>query len=1355
MVRQSAFLRVLAIASLVLVGNFVVASDTPDPSSVTLVGSLQQELGCSGDWQPDCAATRLAYDAADDAWQGTFLVPAGNWEYKTALNGAWDENYGAGGARNGANIPLELADAASVKFYYDHETHWITSNRNATIAVAPGSFQSELGCPGDWQPDCLRSWLQDPDGDGVYTFRTSGLPAGNYETKVAINESWSENYGAGGAPNGSNIAFTVSADCSTLVFSWDSTTKVLTVSEENAPPAQPASVTVAGSLQSELGCSGDWQPDCAATHLAFDPADGVWQGTFNVPAGNWEYKAPVNDSWSENYGAGGARDGANIPLNLAEASSVKFYFDYATKWITSNRNTTIAVAPGSFQSELGCPGDWDPSCLRSWLQDPDGDGIFTFTTTKLPAGNYEGKVALNESWDVNYGQGGAQNGANIAFTVPAACTPIFFSWDSTSKILTVGSQGAPRGNLALAQAHWVLRDTLAFRVTGPADGQTFKLHVAADGGLALTPEAVTGGEDFTLTLDPAGLPDAVKAKFPHLASFAALRLSPEAAARAAELVKGQLAVSATGGDGRLVDATSIQIPGVLDDLYAAAALPARLGPSFAAGVPTLRVWAPTARTVKLHLFADSNPATTSTVVPMTLDAASGVWSAAGEASWKNRFYLYEVEVFTRATNAVETNFVTDPYSVSLSRNSQRSQIVDLDEPALKPAGWDGLRKRPIEAPEDIVVWELHVRDFSASDPSVPQAWRGTFKAFTLPRSNGGRHLTALGRAGFTHVHLLPSFDLATIDEDKSRWKTPAGDLASMPPDSPDQQAAVTAVRDEDGFNWGYDPWHFNVPEGSYSTNPDGPQRILEFREMVKGLSDRGLRVVMDVVYNHTNASGQNAKSVFDRIVPGYYHRLNADGGVERSSCCENTATEFAMMDKFVVDSTVQWARAYKVDGFRFDLMGHHMKANILRVRDALAALTPERDGVDGRSIYLYGEGWNFGEVADNARGVNAVQANMAGTGVGTFTDRLRDGVRGGGPFSPVREQGFATGLWYDPNGATSGTPEEQRARLLFYGDWIKLGLAGNLAHYTFRNMNGETVEGAAVDYNGQRAGYALDPQEIVNYVSAHDNETLFDVIQLKAAPDAPLAKRIRMNQMAISLVAFAQGIPFFHAGDEILRSKSLDRNSYNSGDWFNKLDFTYRSNNFGVGLPPAGDNQANWPIMAPLLARADLKPGYFPITDAFQHTLETVAIRKSSPLFRLRTGAEVESTVKIWNTGPEQVPGVIVMELSRPAAPAASAGVRRAVAGPAANTRGATPLPTRRDYERVFVVFNANDEPLTWVGPSRLGLKLHPIQAGSVDPLVRNATYEDATGTFRVPGLTTAVFVCCGGPDGILVNAPR
>ena len=205
----------------------------------------------------------------------------------------------------------------------------------------------------------------------------------------------------------------------------------------------PGSVTIAGSLQSELGCPGDWQPDCAATHLAYNASDDVWQGSFPVPGGSWEYKAPLNDSWDENYGAGAQRNGPNIGLTLASPQTVKFYYDHKSHWLTDNVNSVIAVAPGNFQDELGCPGDWDPSCLRSWLQDPDGNGVYEFTAT-LPAGSYEAKVAIGESWDENYGAGGTQNGPNIPFSVPAA-SPVRFSYDAASHVLsiTVESAGSP------------------------------------------------------------------------------------------------------------------------------------------------------------------------------------------------------------------------------------------------------------------------------------------------------------------------------------------------------------------------------------------------------------------------------------------------------------------------------------------------------------------------------------------------------------------------------------------------------------------------------------------------------------------------------------------------------------------------------------------------------------------------------------------------------------------------------------------------------------------------------------------------------------------------------------------------
>ncbi len=202
---------------------------TPNPTSVTIAGDLQSELGCSGDWDPACSATQLTYDANDDVWQGTFTVPAGDWQYKAALNNSWDENYGLHAQFNGANIPLHLDAPTVVKFYYDHKSHWITDKVNSIIATVPGSFQSELGCSGDWDPGCLRSWLQDPSGSGTYSFDTTALPAGNYEAKVTINESWDENYGQGGVPGGANIPFTVPANNALVRFRYNPTSHVLTI----------------------------------------------------------------------------------------------------------------------------------------------------------------------------------------------------------------------------------------------------------------------------------------------------------------------------------------------------------------------------------------------------------------------------------------------------------------------------------------------------------------------------------------------------------------------------------------------------------------------------------------------------------------------------------------------------------------------------------------------------------------------------------------------------------------------------------------------------------------------------------------------------------------------------------------------------------------------------------------------------------------------------------------------------------------------------------------------------------------------------------------------------------------------
>ncbi|MFN2191220.1 MAG: pullulanase-type alpha-1,6-glucosidase [Candidatus Promineifilaceae bacterium] len=2338
-------LLLLVMVIMTLAGGTAVSGQTPEPTSVTIAGSLQSELGCPGDWQPDCAASSLVYDAEDTVWQNDISVPEGNWEYKAALNGSWDENYGLNAQPNGANIPLNLATDQDVKFYYDHGTHWITDNFNSVIATAAGSFQSELGCPGDWQPDCLRSWLQDPDGDGVYMFTTNAIPAGGYEFKAALNEGWNISY------PGSNVPFSVPSAGSQVTIAFDSATTEVTVNVEAAvvPPeiaalataplrnpnqdevfyfvmpdrfdnGDPANNTgfipgdrlangfdptdkgfyhggdLAGLIDQldylqSLGTTAIWmtpvfennpvqgeEPDISAGYHGYWPVDfsqidphmgtnaeleylidqahargmkvffdiitnhtadiiDYEQGQYNYiskadqafrdsdgvifddrhyvgtgtfpeldPAVSFPYTpynrqdAPVKvpdwlnntiyyhnrgnstfsgesslygdfyglddmftehpdvvdgmidiyKDWIEFYEIDGYRIDTVKHVNLefwqefvpqimakaqAEGHNEFFVFgevysgdpvllsqytsradfpavldfrfqgqvrsyasangsadslrtlfaddDYFTDansnvyalptftgnhdlgrfgwFLNADNNYGLSDEAMVARSELatglmffargipviyygdeqgftGTGGDKDarqdmmPSQVDEYnandligtdattadanfdqthplymaysnfaaiLEDPaniglrtgaqlhryaaNGQGIYAFSridreekveylaafnnatseqtssfvidslgtsfTPLYPAGapavssdatglvsvtvpatsfvlykadapisaspyapipafntlandqevliqtqvmdgnevqgRIEVGVALDNAqyaevtfavrksgttdytavgvddnspyrvffslddvpggfnegdkldfvavvrdisgnlsyaevsnitpifpipqppggspyavvhylrdaadydnwglyawgdidetvtWDTpkpfigedEYGRFAwltlAENASNVGFIVkdvngvkdpdnspdrffnpnetpqiwlkqndpmvytsqaavqgyvtihyhrddaayadwglhlwgdaidPSEVTdwgspkppagfddfgaywtvlvqdvtqPVNFiihngdtkdpgpnqsfipeematvwvmsgnetvypqrgaaegyaiiryhradgdygdyssdnfidfwglhTWNNTAdpgwttprkpdiqdsfgigftvelidptqnfnyilhrgdtkdpgndQILKVGkwgyevwqlegqgpdhpdephyvlpilTAGVP-GNINQQSAYWVDKNTILWSGAGDPN-LVYQLNYAADGGLSLSAGGILGGS--SLTLVPGVVSSEVKAKFPNLADLPGLKITAVDMAQVPEILKGQIAVSSVDQNGFLVDATGLQIPGVLDDLYT---YDGELGVTWHGGVPTISVWAPTAKSVTLHLYDDSDTATTGTTVPMTLDPAYGVWSATGDGRWKDKYYLFEVEIYVHSTGQVEHNMVTDPYSLSLSMNSTRSQIVNLQDPALKPDGWDTLQKPELAAPEDISIYEIHIRDFSVNDPSVPDDLKGTFKAFTLDNSYGVQHLRKLQEAGLTHLHLLPAFDIATINEDKNTWQEADwGDLALYKPDSDQQQALITQYENLDGFNWGYDPFHYTTPEGSYSTDPDSEARILEFREMVQALNeDDNLRVVMDVVYNHTNAHGQDPYSVLDQVVPGYYHRLNDVGEVENSTCCSNTATEHNMMEKLMIDSLVVWAKEYKVDAFRFDLMGHHSLQNMRNVQDALHAIDP--------TIYIYGEGWNFGEVANDALFVQATQANLGGTGIGSFSDRLRDAVRGGSPFdsgdSLVINQGFANGLYYDPNDL-SGTPDAQpepdtvtiagdlqselgcggdwqpdcaithlafdaddqvwqqtfsipggayeykaalnnswdesyggpggsnillnlgtETAVKFYfsratnwvtddvntpiavaagsfqnslgcpGDWspdclrswlqdpdddgtyefttstlpagsyeakvaideswdvnygqdgvpnganipftvevgqsvtfsydgtshvmsistannnalanlmhltdlVRLGMAGNLADYTFVDSSNNLVTGAQIDYNGQPAGYTDDPQEDITYISKHDNQTLYDNNTYKMPLTASMEERVRAQNVGFSTVLLGQGVPFMQAGSDLLRSKAFDRDSYNSGDWFNKLDFTYQDSNYAIGLPVAGKNQENWYLIGPRLADPALNPD--PDSIAFSTALyqELLALRASTPLFHLQTFAEVQERVAFHNTGSAQLPGLIVMSI-------VDAGL-------------AQDLDVH--YDSIVVLVNANDEAqtITVDDLAGMGYTLHPIHVNSVDDLVKTSSYAE-DGTFTVPGRTTAVFVQYGNPSDMI-----
>jgi len=866
-----------------------------------------------------------------------------------------------------------------------------------------------------------------------------------------------------------------------------------------------------------------------------------------------------------------------------------------------------------------------------------------------------------------------------------------------------------------ARAYWLNRELIKWPGADAGAGQ-FKLYFSATAQLNAARGAKVSGADGAISLArfDGQTPADVALRFKYVGNGATLAVQATDSPRLPDLLKQQVLLVLEADDGTVRDATALQIAGALDDLYSAAADANDLGVSIgAAGKRTgFKLWAPTARSVSLCTYKTGSSKAAS-IQPMQLDPVTGIWSAAQRGDQSGHYYQYLVDVVT--PSGLVRNLVTDPYSISLTTDSKRSYIADLNSPKLKPAGWEQTpTPQTMAAQPDMTVYELHVRDFSINDSTVSAAHRGKYAAFTEPQSNGMKHLAALATAGITDIHLLPVFDFGSVNEQSCA----APDIAALPhltPDSEEQQALAAKTKSTDCYNWGYDPFHYNAPEGSYATDPaDGARRIVEFRQMVQALHKAGLRVGMDVVYNHTFIAGQNEKSVLDRVVPGYYHRLNASGAIERSTCCDNTATENRMMGKLMADSVAQWARQYKIDSFRFDLMGHQPRAAMELVRQRAQSAA-------GRPVPLIGEGWNFGEVADGARFVQASQLSLNGSGIGTFSDRGRDAVRGGGAGDSgdkmISQQGYINGLFYDPN-ALGG--QHTATDLLRTADMVKVGLAGSIRSYPLHTFDDRTVTLEKIDYSGQPAGYASEPGEVVNYVENHDNQTLFDINVFKLPLATSSADRARVQMLGEAINAFSQGVAYFHAGSDILRSKSLDRNSFESGDWFNRIDWSYRDNYFGTGLPPAEDNGKDYALLKPLLRDAAIKPTLADIAFARDTFRDLLAIRRSSTLFRLRTAADIKQRLHFHNTGSKQVPTVIVAHIDG-----------QGYAG--------------ANFKSIVYLINVDKvaQRVTVEEEKHRAYELHPVQAraGAADARAKEARYDAASGTFAIPPRTAVVFV--------------
>ena len=858
-------------------------------------------------------------------------------------------------------------------------------------------------------------------------------------------------------------------------------------------------------------------------------------------------------------------------------------------------------------------------------------------------------------------------------------------------------------------AHWL--DTNTFVWDTSEEVTEVKLHHSATAGIEADENDNVNGT--TVVLSAVELSDEQKTTVPLLSQWQAFS-GDWTAESAKSILKNQLVLIGYNAEGTAIAGTYVQTAKVLDDLYTkgdADADEANLGVNYNDAGIKASVWAPTAQNVTINIFDATKNKTSSAV--MTEDSNTGIWSYQGNASLNRMFYQFELSVYHHQNKALETLITTDPYSIGLSTNGDYSQFVNLADSDLMPDGWESQTVTSASNYEDAVIYEGHIRDFSALDESTDEANRGKYLAFTETNSLPVQHLQKLVDNGLTYFHILPANDIASINEDpttivnlnntvaalcavkadapvcgaESADKTLGAVLESYDSYSNDAANLVNVLREVDSFNWGYDPKHFSVPDGIYASNADGVARIVEMRAMIKALHDLGLRVVLDVVYNHTSSAGLSNNSVLDMIVPGYYYSRDIESGaVIQSTCCNDTALEHRMMDKVMVDSLKIWTQYYKFDGFRFDIMSHGSKAQMLAARDAIQAIDSD--------THFYGEGWN----RDDRGFEQANQFNMAGTEMGTFNDRLRDGIRGGKFFSQ--------------NTDDNDVFKQQ--------DIIKLGLAGSLADYVLKNFNGTSIAGSAFSPNM----YAKDPADVINYISKHDNETLWDQLQFTLAPSMGMDERVRAQNVSQSIVLLSQGIPFLQMGGDFLRSKSLDRNTYDAGDWFNFVDFTFNTSNWNKGLPLDKGGRSDEDLLRVGL-NANSNVGMSEISFASNVFNEFLNIRKTSPLFKLSTSTDVVDRVGFHNIGKGQTQGLIVMSIDD--------GV------------GLEDLDPANDA--MVVVVNGSSAELSHSVSTAQGFTLHNVQLNSVDSTVANASFSqgEGEGTFTVPALTTAVFVKAQG----------
>ena len=1025
-------------------------------------------------------------------------------------------------------------------------------------------------------------------------------------------------------------------------------TVVKVETEEPEEPEVPSEPVVEEKLYTVAGteslCGSGWNPGDLSNRMTLNAETGLYEKYYiNVPAGEHKFKV-TDGTWSNCWGNGDDGDG-NTVFTTNEVQNVRITFNAETAEIGVE---LIDIAYYTVAGTEGlCGSGWNPADTANQMY-LDADGLYKKLFKSVAAGTHECKITAG-SWDNNWGVGGA-NGANYSFTTDAVYNVTITFNPETLEIGHILSEATapdpivpsepveyditinvhyyrPDGNYADWEVHmWngveSLNSTRKFAdETVSYDGKDWKVATyyadASDtwvGFIIKTPSwtkdpdgdrhidisDVTGGTVNVYAVSGSSLNDFVTDKseatlgakvtaavYDYKTSTIKVTTSypvenPTVDTFTLEGPDGQMTISAI----EVIDEYNYKLTyeGAIDELnvytlyfngvpcvvtipniYSTSDFEAEftyagddLGATWSAGSTTFRLWAPTAAKVLVNLYSAGNDGEKLGEYEMTADV-NGTWVTTVEGDLNGVYYTYSV---TRKGETVEA---CDPYARTTGVNGNRAMVIDLD--STDPRGWRKDNYVTQDSYTDAVIWELHVRDFSIDESSgVSAANRGKYLAFTeegttIPGTDEATCLDYMVNLGVNYVHLLPVYDINSVDETTG------------------------------GYNWGYDPKNYNVPEGSYSTDPyNGAVRVNEFKQMVQSLHDNGIGVIMDVVYNHVADAGQFC---FNQIVPGYFSRIHDDGAYQSNSGCGNdTASERTMVRKYIVDSVLYWAEEYHIDGFRWDLVGLIDYETINAVMEEVHKVNPD--------IIFYGEGWEMcswttkdeGEWADDPYSKKmTIQPNdhLVNTEAGVFAffnDTIRNVIHGG--VFTATDKGFVAGNMSDWTKET-----------------VTLGYMGN-SNWGSNNASVDT------------------PLQTINYASCHDNYTLYDNLTIDAMDASGVTevtqeieiRAAEMNKLAAAYYITAQGVPFIHAGEEMLRSKpdaaqdnGFNHNSYASGDEINAIKW--------------------YTLRRPL------------VVDSVDYYTGLIAFRKAHPALRMTTEAEIQAAMSVLDTGDVNVIAVV------------------------------------------------------------------------------------------------------------------